>query len=54
MAIKKPKPKEIVVKLRQVEVLMVQGPCASFHVAIWGVFWHLRILQIHPARFNRV
>ena len=25
-----------------------------FKVPEWGVFCHLRILQIHPARFNRV
>ena len=33
---------------------MVEEPRARFHVAEWGVFCHLRILQIHPARFNRV
>ena len=27
---------------------------ARFKVPEWGVFCHLRILQIHPARFNRV
>ena len=54
MAIKRPKPKEIVVKLRQVEVLMVQELRARFPVTEWGMFCHLRILQIHPARFNRV
>jgi len=33
---------------------MVEEPRARFHVPEWGVFCHLRILQIHPARFNRV
>jgi hypothetical protein len=27
---------------------------ACFEVPEWGVFCHLRMLQIHPARFNRV
>ena len=30
------------------------GLRARFKGTEWGVFCHLRILQIHPARFNRV
>ena len=33
---------------------MVQEPRARFPVTEWGMFCHLRILKIHPARFNRV
>ena len=31
---------------------MVQQPRARFHVAEWGVFYHLARLQSHPTRFN--